>query len=102
MTIIQGEDKDITVTLQTLNLTTATEILVRFPGSRTQILKTLTNSGGVTRVNDATGKFKVTLSNSETPLLKLGLRDMEITVSFGSVKKIFHAIGQIQVKAQLP
>lgn len=88
-TIVQGEDKTLTITLDTLNLTSATEITCRFPGSTSVVEKTMTG-GAVSLVTAASGIFSVTLTDTDTALLQPGTRaTLEIVVDFSSTRRIF-------------
>lgn len=89
--IIRGEDKTAVITLQGLDLSTATAIAVQFPSLSTVILKTLA-SGDVVIADAAAGRIEVTLNDSETQHLPCGQElAFEIVVDFGANRRIFQS-----------
>jgi hypothetical protein len=92
--IIAGATKEINVylmkksTSEPLDLTAATQIEAVFKKADDTLL-TLNLSSGVSRVSDLGGKFKVTLTTTNSALLKLDERqDFEVAVTFASSKYI--------------
>jgi hypothetical protein len=93
--VISGQTKIINVyafkksTNEPLDLTAATQIEAVFKKSDDTLL-TLNLSGGVSRVSDLGGKFRVTISTTNTGALKQDEKqDWEIAITFASEKYIY-------------
>lgn len=93
--IVKGEDRIINLHLTEedsgadYNLTSATEITVKFKKADLSVLtKTYTASGGVSIVSAVAGKIEVSLTDSETALLYVGEGSIYVTVEFGTTKRI--------------
>lgn len=90
--ITKGADKTIDINFfldgAVWSLAGLTELEVRIPASTT-IRKKYTTSG-VTIVSEANGQARITLSDTETDTMTVGLAQiMEIVVDKSTVKKIF-------------
>ncbi len=96
--IVKGEDKTILVTLQGLDISTASENTVIF-STKPSVEKTLTDAAVV--VTDGTGgQFNVTLSDADTALLVEGKRMLEVVIDYADNRKIFQKDNAILVKAR--
>lgn len=103
--IVKGSDIDIVIGVQPkgkcepYDLTSLDTATVSFPNQGSgYLLKDNAGIGGVTIIDAIRGKIKVTLSDADTDLLKLGRRqDIEIKLDFGTRTRKFKWIGILDV-----
>lgn len=106
-TLVQGEDREISFGLKDINedvyidLTGNTEISVKLnatAGGSVEFTKTATE----VVVTDATkGKFKIVITDTKSSLIRLGERDVEVTIDWGTTRRIVQAFKAITVVKRL-
>lgn len=106
ISIVKGEDKEIFVRLISkenhdpivLDLNVS-EIVAKFQGNGEEVHKTLSvDPGGITIVNSDTGKFKITLSELDTPKLAVGNnKSFEVVITKSGITSIVQFVSMLNV-----
>ena len=107
ITLIQGEDREINIGLKDaeedvyIDLTGNTEISFKIAATLGGAVNFLKTSSEIV-VTDATrGKFKVVMSDTKTALIAMGEQDIEVTVDWGSTRRIVQSLSAIEVIERL-
>lgn len=107
VTIIQGEDREINFGVKDsgedvyIDLTGATEIAVKIAAAAGGSVDFLLSVSEVVVTEAAKGKFKIVMSDSKTSLLRLGERDVEVIIDWGSNRRIVQAEKALSVAKRI-
>lgn len=92
--IVKGEDRVLNIHISDedtggdYDLTSATEITVKFKKTDLSALSKTMGAGAVSIVSAVAGKIQVTLTDTDTALLLVGDQDIYVEVDIGSAKRI--------------
>lgn len=106
-TLIQGEDREISFGIKDVNediyidLTGATEISCKLAATLGGSVEFLLSVTEIIVTDPTKGKFKVVMSDTKSALIKLGDRDVEVTVDWGTTRRIVQAFKAITVVKRL-
>jgi hypothetical protein len=107
ITIVQGEDREISFGLKDINedvyidLTGATQISFKVLATSGGSVECLLSAAEVVVTDAIKGKFKVVLSDTKSALIKLGERDIEVTIDWGTTRRIVQSTKAITVVKRL-
>jgi len=108
ITIVQGEDVDVIIRFELENedafdLSTVTAIEACFKKTDgTSLVKTLGSGVEIVGAQPQNGKIKISLTDAETSLLKIGQKQhIEVKLSEGIKDKIVQFPNELEVKARL-
>lgn len=106
--IIRGSDRELFLRIlvkdtgEPFDLTGATEISASFRNEDGTTLTKLLTTLGITVISAEAGKIKVTLTDANTVLLKVGVdQDFEVVIDIGSVRSIVQFKEALNVEAKI-
>lgn len=106
-TVVQGEDRTINFGIKDIN----EDVYIDLTGATAMSFKIAATAGGSVEctllateiaITDAVkGKFRVTLSDTKSALIKLGERDIEVIVDWGTTRRIVQSTKAVNVIKKL-
>lgn len=111
ITIVQGEDRTLTFTLQEIdsngvttymNLVGVTEIDLRVPAAAGSFLSFKMSATKIAILDHEGGVFKVTISDTESSLIRVGVdHSLEVIIDVGTTRRIAQLLKAITVVRRL-